>query len=414
MRIGFVGLGNMGRPMAETLAAAGHEVVGFDTAAVEAAGVSMAPSAAEAVRGVEVAITMLPDGAILRAVTEALIPEMARGTVLLDCSTVDVDSARAVAERAEAAGLLPLDAPVSGGTAGAAAGTLTFMVGGSVEAFERVSPLLDVMGSRSVHCGPSGAGQAAKICNNMMLGVTMIATCEAFALASRLGLDRRALYDVASTSSGQSWSLTTYCPAPGVGPESPADRGYRPGFAAELMLKDLRLSQQAAGETGAETPMGAAAADLYRAFVEEEDGRGRDFSAMLARFERGGGRDPADVRAPSDVTSAEPEPLSAVQTLSLAGHLFPRVLSGEKTSTIRWQEAPVTVGPLALVHDDEPSRIAVVNVRRCSEMPLSMAASFLGKAEEWPDDVMLAGMRDHYPAIELSDLVQVVEFDPPA
>ena len=285
MRIGFVGLGNMGRPMAENLARAGHEVAGFDTAAVEAAGVTSASSAAEAARGAEVVVTMLPDGAVLRRVAEEVIPAMARGAVLLDCSTVDVESARAVAGRAEAAGLMPLDAPVSGGTGGAKAGTLTFMVGGPVEAFERVSPLLDVMGSRTVHCGPSGNGQAAKICNNMMLGVTMIATCEAFALASRLGLDRQALYDVASTSSGQSWSLTTYCPAPGVGPRSPADDGYRPGFAAELMLKDLRLSQQAAEAAGAETLLGGAATDLYRRFVEEEDGRGRDFSAMLERLE---------------------------------------------------------------------------------------------------------------------------------
>ncbi len=291
MRIGFAGLGNMGRPMAETLAAAGHEVTGFDTAPVEAAGVTTAPSAPDAARGAEVVVTMLPDGAVLRAVASQVIPAMAAGAVLLDCSTVDVESARAVAEQAEGAGLLPLDAPVSGGTGGARAGTLTFMVGGSEEAFERVRPLLDAMGARAVHCGASGAGQAAKICNNMMLGVTMIATCEAFALADRLGLDRRALYDVASTSSGQSWSLTTYCPAPGVGPRSPADDGYRPGFAADLMLKDLRLSQQAAQAAGADTPLGAAATDLYRRFVEEEDGRGRDFSAMLLRLE-GRGREP--------------------------------------------------------------------------------------------------------------------------
>ena len=287
MRVGFVGLGNMGRPMAVNLAAAGHTVMGFDTATVKAEGVAIAGSAEEAARGAEVVLTMLPDGAVLRAVAETLIPAMEPGAVLLDCSTVDVESARAVAERAEAAGLMPLDAPVSGGTSGAAAGTLTFMVGGSEEAFARAAPLFEVMGARAVHCGASGAGQAAKICNNMILGVTMIATCEAFALADRLGLSRQALYDVASTSSGQSWSLTTYCPAPGVGPESPADNGYRPGFAADLMLKDLRLSQQAAEATGADTPMGAAAADLYRRFVEEEDGRGRDFSAMLVRFEGG-------------------------------------------------------------------------------------------------------------------------------
>lgn len=284
MRVGFVGLGNMGRPMAENLARAGHEVTGFDTAAVAAEGVTTAPDGATTARGAEVVVTMLPDGAILRRVAEALIPAMEPGAVLLDCSTVDVASAREVAARAEAAGLLPIDAPVSGGTGGAAAGTLTFMVGGPEEAFARAAPLFEVMGAKAVHCGPSGNGQAAKICNNMILGVTMIATCEAFALADRLGLSRQALYDVASTSSGQSWSLTTYCPAPGVGPESPSDDDYRPGFAAELMLKDLRLSQQAAEEAGADTPTGALAAELYRRFVEE-GGSGRDFSAMLPWFE---------------------------------------------------------------------------------------------------------------------------------
>jgi 3-hydroxyisobutyrate dehydrogenase len=179
-----------------------------------------------------------------------------------------------------------VDAPVSGGIGGAAGGTLTFMAGGSAEAFAAAEPLFDIMGQKAVHCGEAGAGQAAKICNNMILGVTMIATCEAFALADKLGLDRQAMYDVVSTSSGQSWSMTTYCPAPGVGPKSPADNGYTPGFAADLMLKDLRLSQQAAEAVDADTPLGQAAADLYAAFVEQEDGAGRDFSAMLPRFEK--------------------------------------------------------------------------------------------------------------------------------
>jgi 3-hydroxyisobutyrate dehydrogenase len=213
---------------------------------------------------------------------------MTQGAAFVDCSTVDVESARAVAAEAAAAGLLPVDAPVSGGVGGAAAGTLTFMAGGSPEAFAKALPLFEVMGSRAVHCGPSGNGQAAKICNNMILGVTMIATCEAFALADKLGLDRQAMFDVVSTSSGQSWSMTTYCPAPGIGPKSPADNGYRPGFAADLMLKDLRLSQQAAEAADADTPMGARATELYAAFVEQEDGRGRDFSAMLPRFETRG------------------------------------------------------------------------------------------------------------------------------
>jgi len=213
---------------------------------------------------------------------------MTAGAVLLDCSTVDVASAREVAAMAAAAGFAALDAPVSGGIGGAAAGTLTFMVGGGDAAFATAKPLFDVMGQKAVHCGPAGNGQAAKICNNMILGATMIATCEAFALADKLGLDRQAMFDVVSTSSGQSWSMTTYCPAPGVGPKSPADNDYIPGFAADLMLKDLRLSQAAAEDVGADTPMGQLAAALYAQFVEEEDGRGRDFSAMLPRFERRG------------------------------------------------------------------------------------------------------------------------------
>jgi 3-hydroxyisobutyrate dehydrogenase len=288
MRIGFIGLGNMGAPMAANLAKAGHEVTGFDVAAPTPSGVTPAASATEAARGAEVVVTMLPNGAILRAVADEIIPAMAPGAAFVDCSTVDVDSARAVAAQAEAAGLMPVDAPVSGGVGGAAAGTLTFMAGGSAEAFAKAKPLFDVMGARAVHCGPSGNGQAAKICNNMILGVTMIATCEASALADKLGLDRQAMFDVVSTSSGQSWTMTAYCPAPGIGPKSPADNGYRPGFAAELMLKDLRLSQQAAEAVDADTPMGARAAELYAAFVEEEDGRGRDFSAMLPRFEKRG------------------------------------------------------------------------------------------------------------------------------
>ncbi|EKE45801.1 3-hydroxyisobutyrate dehydrogenase [Oceaniovalibus guishaninsula JLT2003] len=277
----------MGGPMAANLAAAGHDVQGFDPAAPTPDGVTAAQDATAAVKEADVAITMLPNGAILRDVASAVLPAMRRGSVLLDCSTVDVESARAVAEMGADRGIAVLDAPVSGGTGGAAAGTLTFMVGGPEDAFATAKPLFDVMGAKAVHCGPSGSGQAAKICNNMILGITMIATCEAFALADRLGLDRQALYDVASTSSGQSWSLTTYCPAPGIGPKTPADNDYRPGFAADLMLKDLRLAQQAADASGADTPLGRAARDLYEAFVEREDGKGRDFSAMLTRFTRG-------------------------------------------------------------------------------------------------------------------------------
>ncbi len=286
MKIGFIGLGNMGGPMARNLASAGHEVQGFDPAATYPEGITPCTSAPEAAADAEVVITMLPNGAILRDVAAQVIPAMATGSVLLDCSTVDVDTAREVARQAKAAGLEALDAPVSGGVGGAAAGTLTFMVGGPESAFGKARPLFEIMGQKTVHCGDAGAGQAAKICNNMILGVTMIATCEAFALADKLGLDRARLFDVVSTSSGSSWSMNTYCPAPGVGPTSPADKGYRPGFAAELMLKDLRLSQQAAESADADTPMGQLATALYEQFVEREDGRGKDFSAMLPRLEQ--------------------------------------------------------------------------------------------------------------------------------
>ena len=286
MKIGFIGLGNMGAPMAANLARAGHDVTGFDMADVAIDGVTMAASGAKAAAGADVVITMLPNGAILRAVADEVIPAMSKGAALVDCSTVDVDSARAVAQQAAEAGLLAVDAPVSGGIGGAAAGTLTFMAGGSAEAFAKAEPLFDIMGQKAVHCGESGAGQAAKICNNMILGVTMIATCEAFALADKLGLDRQKMFDVVSTSSGYSWTMNAYCPAPGVGPQSPADNGYKPGFASELMLKDLRLSQQAAESADADTPMGKMAAALYEQFVESEDGLGTDFSAMLPRFEK--------------------------------------------------------------------------------------------------------------------------------
>jgi len=288
MRIGFIGLGNMGTPMAANLAAAGHEVIGFDLVTECPTGVSKAASAVEAATGADVVITMLPNGAILRAVASEIIPVMSNGATFVDCSTVDVESARAVADDAVSAGLLAVDAPVSGGIGGASAGTLTFMAGGSDAAFAVAQPLFDIMGQKAVHCGPSGNGQAAKICNNMILGATMIATCEAFALADKLGLDRQAMFDVVSTSSGYSWTMNAYCPAPGIGPQSPADNDYKPGFASELMLKDLRLSQQAAEAVDADTPMGARATELYTSFVEQEGGKGTDFSAMLPRFEKKG------------------------------------------------------------------------------------------------------------------------------
>ncbi len=286
MKIAFIGLGNMGAPMASNLSQAGHDLVGFDAAGVTVDGVSSATSGAAAADGADVVITMLPNGAILRAVADEVVPAMKDGALLLDCSTVDVDSARHVAEQAEAAGKMAVDAPVSGGIGGAAGGTLTFMAGGSAKAFAIAEPLFDIMGQKAVHCGEAGAGQAAKICNNMVLGVTMAATCEAFALADKLGLDRQKMFDVVSTSSGYSWSMNAYCPAPGVGPTSPADNDYQPGFAAELMLKDLRLSQQAAESADADTPMGQLAEQIYSQFVDHEDGKGRDFSALLPRFEK--------------------------------------------------------------------------------------------------------------------------------
>ncbi|MCJ8334112.1 MAG: 3-hydroxyisobutyrate dehydrogenase [Epibacterium sp.] len=285
MKIGFIGLGNMGAPMAANLATAGHEVTGFDRAEITVEGVTMAASAEAAATDAEAVITMLPNGAILRSVAAEILPAMTKGACHIDCSTVDVDSARAVAADAAAAGLLSVDAPVSGGITGAAAGTLTFMAGGPADGFAIATPLFDIMGQKAVHCGAAGAGQAAKICNNMILGVTMIATCEAFALADKLGLDRQKMFDVVSTSSGYSWTMNAYCPAPGVGPQSPADNDYTPGFAAELMLKDLRLSQAAAASANADTPMGQLAETLYARFVEDENGLGRDFSAMLPRFE---------------------------------------------------------------------------------------------------------------------------------
>ena len=288
MKIGFIGLGNMGGPMARNLAAAGHEVTGFDVTAPIPDGLIVAETAADAARNAEIVITMLPNGAILRDVADQVVPVMTEGSVFLDCSTVDVESARDVADQAANANIEALDAPVSGGIGGAEAGTLTFMIGGGLEAVGRAMPLFEIMGQKAVHCGPSGNGQAAKICHNMILGSTMIATCEAYALADKLGPDRQSMFDVVSTSSGYSWTMNAYCPAPGVGPTSPADNDYTPGFAAELMLKDLRLSQQAAEAVDADTPMGARASELYEAFVETEDGQGKDFSAMLPRFEKRG------------------------------------------------------------------------------------------------------------------------------
>jgi len=291
-RIGFIGLGNMGLPMSLNLRKVGHSVAGFDVsaAAVEklvAGGGTAADSIKAAASNVDAVISMLPSGSEVRevylkaGVLDAITPD----TLLIDCSTIDVDSARAVSAAAREKGLAMLDAPVSGGVAGAQAATLTFMVGGTEQAFARAKPLLEAMGKTIVHAGPSGNGQAAKICNNMVLGISMIAVSEAFVLAERLGLDAQKLFEISSKSSGQCWSLTSYCPVPGPVPTSPANRDYQPGFTAAMMLKDLRLAQEAARSAGASTPLGAEAAALYGLFVGNGFG-GRDFSGII-RFLRG-------------------------------------------------------------------------------------------------------------------------------
>jgi 3-hydroxyisobutyrate dehydrogenase len=285
-KIAFIGLGNMGGPMAANLAKAQHHVTAFDLsdAALNTAvekGAHKAASAAEAVKGAEIVVTMLPAGKHVREVYEKdVLPNVAKGTLLIDCSTIDVDSARHVAALADKAGMEMIDAPVSGGVGGATAGTLTFMVGGKDGAFAKAKPVLEKMGKNIVHAGGSGNGQAAKICNNMVLGVSMIAVSEAFMLAKRLGLDAQKLFDVASTSSGQCWSLTNYCPVPGPVPTSPANRDYQAGFTAAMMLKDLVLAQQAANAAGASTPLGAEAAQLFNMFVNSGHGA-KDFSGIV-------------------------------------------------------------------------------------------------------------------------------------
>jgi 3-hydroxyisobutyrate dehydrogenase len=285
-KIAFIGLGNMGGPMAANLAKAQHHVTAFDLsdAALNTAvekGAHKAASAAEAVKGAEIVVTMLPAGKHVREVYEKdVLPNVAKGTLLIDCSTIDVDSARHVAALADKAGMEMIDAPVSGGVGGATAGTLTFMVGGKDGAFAKAKAVLEKMGKNIVHAGGSGNGQAAKICNNMVLGVSMIAVSEAFMLAKRLGLDAQKLFDVASTSSGQCWSLTNYCPVPGPVPTSPANRDYQAGFTAAMMLKDLVLAQQAANAAGASTPLGAEAAQLFNLFVNSGHGA-KDFSGIV-------------------------------------------------------------------------------------------------------------------------------------
>jgi 3-hydroxyisobutyrate dehydrogenase len=284
-RVGFIGLGNMGGGMAANLAKKGHDVLAFDLSAdalerAQAAGCRIAASAAEAAREADAIITMLPAGAHVEGVyADSVIDTAVASAILIDCSTIDVATAKRVASAAQAKGLAAVDAPVSGGIGAANAGTLTFMVGGTDAAFALAQPFLADMGKAVIHAGGNGAGQAAKICNNMILGATMVATCEAFGLAEKLGLDAQSFYNIASVSSGQSWSMTTYCPVPGVGPDTPADHGYQGGFAGALMLKDLRLAMAAAADVGASTPMGARATDLYERLAAEGLGD-RDFSII--------------------------------------------------------------------------------------------------------------------------------------
>jgi 3-hydroxyisobutyrate dehydrogenase len=293
-RIGFIGLGNMGLPMAQNLLKAGHTVSGFDVSkaqidALAASGGAVAASAKAAAAGAEIVITMLPAGQHVREVylgEGGVLAAAGSGALLIDSSTIDVESARAVAAAAASKGLLMLDAPVSGGVGGAQAGTLTFMVGGPDEAFARGRPILESMGKTIVHAGGAGNGQAAKICNNMILGVSMIAVSEAFVLAEKLGLDAQKLFDISSKSSGQCWSMTSYCPVPGPVPASPANRDYKAGFTAAMMLKDLKLAQNAAKAADTRTPLGADAAKIYEQFVEAGEGP-RDFSGVI-RFIRGG------------------------------------------------------------------------------------------------------------------------------
>ena len=291
-RIGFIGLGNMGLPMAVNLIKAGHAIEGVDVnpASVEkllAAGGSNAEFAKVAASRADVVITMLPSGKEVREIYSSpggVIESANDGTLLIDCSTIDVETARAVAKEAEKKGLMMLDAPVSGGVGGATAGTLTFMVGGSAQAFTRAQSILEKMGKTIVHAGGAGNGQAAKICNNMILGISMIAVSEAFVLAEKLGLDHQKLFDISSKSSGQCWSMTTYCPVPGPVPTSPANRDYQPGFTAAMMVKDLKLSQDAAKASGAKTQLGAEAERIYSAYAASGEA-GRDFSGII-RFVR--------------------------------------------------------------------------------------------------------------------------------
>ena len=286
LKIGFIGLGNMGAPMAENLARNGLDVLGFDTDnSIKLPEITMMPSIPKLLTEVDIIFTMLPSGLVVKEIVNEFINNFNPKSTLIDCSTIDVKTTKEVCQILGNKKINMLDAPVSGGVQGAKSGSLTFMVGGSRDQFDKLRFLFEYMGSRSVYCGKNGSGQTAKICNNMILGVTMIATCEAFALADKLELDREAMFDVVSTSSGYSWSMNSYCPAPGVGPKAPSDNNYTPGFSSDLMLKDLTLSQNASSESKASTPMGDLAMKLYKDFVENKNGSGLDFSAIIKTFE---------------------------------------------------------------------------------------------------------------------------------
>jgi 3-hydroxyisobutyrate dehydrogenase len=292
--IAFIGLGNMGGPMAANLLKAGQKVTAFDLVAAsrdqaKADGAAIAESSVAAVKGTEVVVTMLPAGKHVLSVWNEVVPAMAKGALIIDCSTIDVESAKQAHALASKHGVASIDAPVSGGTGGAKAATLTFMCGGDEKAFVAARPVLEKMGKKIVHCGGAGAGQAAKICNNMILGVSMIAVSEAFALAEKLGLSHQALFDVASTSSGQCWSLTSYCPVPGPVPTSPANNDYKPGFASALMVKDLTLAQDAAKAAGAVTPLGRHAQEIYKTFDLDGNG-GVDFSGIIQHVRKLAGK----------------------------------------------------------------------------------------------------------------------------
>ena len=286
LKIGFIGLGNMGAPMAENLARNGLDVLGFDTDnSIKLPEITMMPSIPKLLTEVDIIFTMLPSGSVVKEIVNEFINNFNPNSTLIDCSTIDVKTTKEVCQTLGNKNIHMLDAPVSGGVQGAKSGSLTFMVGGSRDDFDKLRFLFEYMGSRLVYCGKNGSGQTAKICNNMILGVTMIATCEAFVLADKLELDREAMFDVVSTSSGYSWSMNSYCPAPGVGPKAPSDNNYTPGFSSDLMLKDLTLSQNASSESKASTPMGDLAMKLYKDFVENKNGSGLDFSAIIKTFE---------------------------------------------------------------------------------------------------------------------------------